>query len=97
MASITTGDFKNTSEEQNIEVALKTVTSATLVEVKIIDHWEHPTRNELFSLARLDLEKFKKNIDEKKELGEEIKKGIKDRVEKLHQKMEVEVRKKEQQ
>jgi hypothetical protein len=97
MASITTGDFTNTSEEQNIEVALKTVTSATLVGVNIIDHWEHPTRNELFSLARLDLEKFKNNIDKQKELGEEIKKGIKDRAEKLHEEMEVEVRKKEQQ
>jgi len=60
MASTTSGDFTTTSEEQNVEVAIKTVTSATLTGVLIIDHWEHPGRNELFSLARLDLISFKK-------------------------------------
>ena len=48
MASTTSGDFSKSSEEQNIEVAIKTVTSATLTGVLIIDHWEHPGRNEMF-------------------------------------------------
>jgi hypothetical protein len=95
MASTTTGDFTATSEEQNVEVALKTVTSATLTGVLIIDHWEHPGRNELFSLARLDLISFKKNLDEHKELSNEVREAIKERADKLHEEMEQEVLKKE--
>ena len=95
MASTTSGDFATTSEEQNIEIALKTVTSASLTGVLIIDHWEHPSRNELFSLARLDLVSFKKNLDEHKELSSEIREAIKERADKLHEEMEQEVLKKE--
>ena len=95
MASTTTGDFTATSEEQNVEVALKTVTSATLTGVLIIDHWEHPGRNELFSLARLDLISFKKNLDKHKELSNKVREAIKERADKLHEEMEQEVLKKE--
>ena len=95
MASTTSGDFTATSEEQNVEVAIKTVTSATLTGVLIIDHWEHPGRNELFSLARLDLISFKKNLDEHKELSKEIREAIKERADKLHEELEQEVLKKE--
>jgi hypothetical protein len=95
MASTTSGDFTSTSEEQNVEVALKTVTSATLTGVSIIDHWEHPGRNELFSLARLDLTSFKNNLDQHKELSKKVRKAIKERAEKLHEELEQEVLKKE--
>mgnify|MGYP005629866259 FL=1 len=95
MASTTSGDFTTTSEEQNVEVAIKTVTSATLTGVLIIDHWEHPGRNELFSLARLDLISFKKNLDEHKELSNEVREAIKERADKLHEELEQEVIKKE--
>ena len=95
MASTTSGDFTVTSEEQNVEVAIKTVTSATLTGVMIIDHWEHPGRNQLFSLARLDLTSFKKNLDKHKELSKEVREAIKERADKLHEEMEQEVLKKE--
>ena len=95
MASTTSGDFTATSEEQNVEIAIKTITSATLTGVLIIDHWEHPGRNELFSLARLDLISFKKNLDEHKELSREVREAIKERADKLHEELEQEVIKKE--
>jgi hypothetical protein len=94
-ASTTAGDFSATSEEQNVESAIKTVTSATLSGVQIIDHWEHPYRNEMFSLARLDLEKFKENLDRYKELSETVRKAVKQRADKLHEEMEAEVLKKD--
>lgn len=94
-ASTTAGDFKATAEEQNIEEAIKTVTSATLTGVMIIDHWEHEGRDELFSLARLDLESFKSNLDQHKELSSEVRKAIKERADKLHEELEREVLKKE--
>ena len=95
MAHTTAGDFSASSEEQNVEVAIKTVTSATLTGVLIIDHWEHPGRNELFSLARLDLESFKANIEKHKELSREVREAIKERADKLHEELEQEVLKKE--
>ena len=94
-ASTTAGDFKATAEEQNVEEAIKTVTSATLSGVLIIDHWEHAGRDELFSLARLDLEAFKSNLDQHKELSSEVRKAIKERADKLHEELEREVLKKE--
>lgn len=95
MASTTAGDLSDSSEEQNVEVAIKTVTSATLTGVLIIDHWEHPGRNELFSLARLDLVAFKNKLDEHKELSKQVREEIKKRADKLHEELEQEVLKKE--
>ena len=94
-ASTTAGDFKATAEEQNVEEAIKTVTSATLTGVMIIDHWEHEGREELFSLARLDLESFKSNLDQHKELSNEVRKAVKERADKLHEELEKEVLKKD--
>lgn len=95
LASTTAGDFEASSEEQHVEAAIKTVTSATLNGVSIINHWEHPYRNELYSLARLDLEKFKQNLDSYKQLSKEIRDAVKERAEKLHEELELEVLKKE--
>ena len=95
MAHTMAGDPNTSSEEQNIEVAIKTVTSATLTGVLIIDHWEHPGKNVLFSLARLDLVSFKKNLDQHKELSKEVREAIKERADKLHEELEQEVLKKE--
>jgi hypothetical protein len=94
-ASSTVGDIKASSEEQNVESVIKTVTSATLSGVQIIDHWEHSYRNEMFSLARLDLEKFKENLDRYKELSETVRNAVKQRADKLHEEMESEVLKKD--
>jgi hypothetical protein len=52
------GNLEVTSEEQGIETGIKTGVEQVLRGVMIVDHWEHPGRNELFSLARLDLNKF---------------------------------------
>ncbi len=93
-AHTTNGDFVVATEEQNVEMAIKTVTSATLTGVMVIDHWEHPHHNELFALARLDLEKFKENIDRQEELAEEVRDMVKERAEKLHEELEREVLKK---
>ena len=95
MASTTSGDFTATSEEQNVEVVIKTLTDSTLTGIMIIDHWEHPGKNQLFSLARLDLKSFKKNLDEHKELSKEVREEIKKRADKLHEELEQELLKKE--
>jgi hypothetical protein len=58
LAHAMTGNLESTSEEQGIETGIKTVVEQVLHGVMIVDHWEHPGRNELFSLARLDLNQF---------------------------------------
>ena len=58
LAHAMTGNLEATSEEQGIETGIKTNVKQILRGVMIVDHWEHPGRNELFSLARLDLNQF---------------------------------------
>lgn len=92
----TAGSFKNSSEEQNAEVAMKVVVSQTMRGVTIIDHFEIPERQEFLSLARLDYDAFKKNVEANetfKQLPEKLREDIKDRAEKLHEEMEEETRK----
>ena len=91
MAHTSAGDLSRSSEEQNVEMALKNVTRAVLTGVMIIDHWEHPERNELFSLARMDLAKFKENLDLYKDLSQEVRDLVKQRADKLHEELEQEI------
>lgn len=89
-ASTMGGDVNTTSEEQHVEQAIKTVTTATLSGVEIIDHWQNPKTGELFSLAKLDLEKVRDNIEKAKELNAKAKEYIKQNAERLHEKLEKE-------
>ena len=93
-AHTTAGSFANSSEEQNAEVALKVVVSTTLRGTTIIDHFEIPERKEFLSLARLDYDAFKSNVDANerfKQLPEKMREDIKERADKLHEEMEQEV------
>ena len=64
LAHAMAGDLEATSEEQGIETGIKTNVKQILRGVMIVDHWEHPGRNELFSLARLDLNQFENHPNE---------------------------------
>ena len=90
-AHTTAGSFKDSTEEQNAEVALKIVVAQTLRGVTIVDHFEIPERQEFLSLARLDYDKFEANVEANEtfqELPEKVREEIKDRAEKLHEEME---------
>lgn len=90
-AHTTAGSFKESTEEQNAEVALKIVVAQTLRGVTIVDHFEIPERREFLSLARLDYDKFEANVEANEtfqELPEKVREEIKDRAEKLHEEME---------
>ena len=93
-ASVTTGDFSVSSEEQNTEAAIRTVTSNVLRGVTIVDHYEIPERREMLSLARLDYTAFKNNIERAEtfqQLPLALQKEIKERADKLHSEMQAEV------
>ena len=60
----------------------------------IVDHFEIPERQEFLSLARLDYDAFKRNVENNQEfqqLPRKIRDDIKNRADKLHEEMEAEV------
>lgn len=71
-ASTTAGDFTKTSEEQNVERALKTFVSVNLSGVVIVDRWEKEDKGgkTIYALAKMDLETFKDQVGRMKELNE---------------------------
>ena len=95
-AHTTAGSFATSTEEQNSEAAVKVVVSQTLRGVTIIDHFEVIERQELLSLARLDYDAFKRNVvqaEEFKRLPPQVREDIKERADKLHEEMEDEAKK----
>ena len=78
---------KDTTERENVEVAMKTLVNQTVSGAKIIDHWEHPGKNVLYALARVKLNTLQKQIETRKELSDESRDIIKDKAEKLHEEM----------
>jgi len=87
VSSTTAEDFDSSSEEQHVEQAIKAVVAVTLSGVEIVDHWEHPTKGIIFSLARLDLDEFGQNLDRLKNINSKVKEYVKKNAEKLHEKL----------
>ncbi len=86
-ASTTANDFKNTAEEQHIEQAIKTVTTMTLSGVEIVDHWEVPQGGDYYSLARLDVESFKNNLEKMETLNENVRDFVRKNADRLHEEL----------
>lgn len=89
-ASTSAGDANVTSEEQNVEQAVKTVTAMTLNGVEIVDHWQDSQTGEFYALARLDLDAFKDSMEKAKELDTKVKDYVRQNAERLHQQLEKE-------
>ena len=90
-AHTTAASFEASVEEQNSESALKVVVATTLRGVVIIDHFEIPERKEMLSLARLDYNAFKQNVEQAEEfqkLPPQVRADIIKRADKLHEEME---------
>ena len=95
-ANTTMGSFDVSNEEQNAETAMKAVVAQTLRGVVIVDHFEIPERREFLSLARLDYDAFKRNVENNKrfkELPQQMREDIKKRADALHKEMEREAQK----
>jgi hypothetical protein len=70
-ASTTAGDFTKSSEEQNVERAVKTFVSAHLSGVQVVDRWEKDEKSGkvTYALAKMDLASFKESVSQMKELN----------------------------
>lgn len=95
MASTTAGDFSATSEEQHIEQAVKTFSSATLSGVIIVDHWTDPRDGTVYSLAKLDLEHFRASLEKMKELNAEVRDYVRRNAEDTFQRLSQEEKKRQ--
>jgi len=71
-ASTTAGDFTKSSEEQNVERAVKTFVSAHLSGVQVVDRWEKDEKSGkvTYALAKMDLASFKESVSQMKDLNE---------------------------
>ena len=88
--SMTSGSAQVSSDSQLVESAIKTVTAMTLRGVQIVDHWQNPATGELFSLARVDVELLKNNLEQTKEIDANLKEYIKKNADHLHDQLEQE-------
>ena len=88
--STSAGEANVSSEEQNVEQAVKTITAMTLSGVEIVDHWQDAQTGEFYALARLDLDAFKDSMENANELDAKVKNYIKNNAERLHQQLEKE-------
>ena len=79
---------KDSTERENVAQAFKVLVNQTLSGAKIIDHWEHPAKNVLYSLARIELKIMEKKIDSHNELSDESRDTIKKKAQKLYDEME---------
>lgn len=90
---VTAQDFSKVRESQNVDGAMKIVTSATLSGVMIVDHWEFPERGEYYSLAKLDLNRFAENLSRYENLSDEVVNSVRERAKQLHEEMSKEIEK----
>lgn len=74
-ASTTAGDMSASNEEQHVQQALKTYSQMELSGVLIVDHWVDTDGTE-YSLAQLDMETFKNNLDKMKELNAKVRDAV---------------------
>jgi len=89
-ASTTAGDFTKNTEEQNVERAIKTVTTATLSGVRPIDRYKDEKTSTYYVLAKLSLEDMKNNLEQAKELNAQVREFVRRNADKLFDRLEKE-------
>jgi phenylalanyl-tRNA synthetase beta subunit len=89
-ASTTAGDFTRNTEEQNVERAIKTVTTATLSGVRPIDRYKDDKTNTYYVLTKLNLEEMKNNLEQAKELNAQVRDFVRKNADKMFDRLEKE-------
>lgn len=89
-ASTTAGDFTKNTEEQNVERAIKTVTTVTLSGVRPIDRYKDEETNTYYVLTKLSLEEMKNNMEKAKELNAQVRDYVRKNADRLFERLEKE-------
>ncbi|MBK9308303.1 MAG: LPP20 family lipoprotein [Nitrospira sp.] len=89
-ASTTAGDFTRNTEEQNVERAIKTITTTTLSGVRKVDQYMDPKTNTYYVLTKLNLEDMKNNLEQAKELNAQVRDYVRKNADRLFERLEQE-------
>jgi hypothetical protein len=89
-ASTTAGDFTRNTEEQNVERAIKSVTTTTLSGVRPIERYKDEKTGTYYVLVKLNLEEMKDNLEKAKELNAEVRDFVRKNADKLFERLEKE-------
>ena len=89
-ASTTAADFVRTSEEQNVERAIKTFSSITLSGVRQVDRYKDEKTGTYYVLTRLNLDDAKESLAQAKELNTQVRDFVRKNADRLFDRLEKE-------
>ena len=89
-ASTTAGNFTKSTEEQNVERAVKTFSAVTLNGVRPIDRYKDDETSTYYVLTKLSFEEMKEALQQAQELDEEVREFVRKNAEKAFKKLEQE-------
>ena len=89
-ASTTAGDFTRSTEEQNVERAVKTFTAVTLNGVRPVDRYKDEDSSTYYVLTRLSVEEMKEILQQAQELDAEVRKYVQENAERVFQQLQQE-------
>ncbi len=89
-ASTTAQDFTKSTEEQNVERAIKTFTATTLNGVRPIDRWLEDKSGTYYVLTKLDFNEMKSAMEQSKELNKEVRDFVRKNADRLFERLEKE-------
>ncbi len=94
-ASTTAGDFKRTTDEQNIEEATKTFASATLNGVRPVDRYKDEKKGIYYVVVKMGLEDVKDMLTQSKELNSQVRDFVRQNADRAFERLEKEEQKRE--
>ena len=89
-ASTTAGNFTKSTEEQNVERAVKTFTAVTLNGVRPVDRYKDEDTTTYYVLTKLSFKEMKEVLQQAQELDAEVREFVKKNAERVFQKLEEE-------
>lgn len=89
-ASTTANDFTKSTEEQNVERAIKTFSAVTLNGVRPVERYKDEDSGTYYVLAKLDMKDVKNKLEESKELNAEVRDFVRKNADRLFEKLEKE-------
>lgn len=89
-AATNANDFTKSSEEQNVERAIKTFSAVTLNGVRPVERYRDNKTGTFYVLAKLDLKDVKNKLEESKELNAEVRDFVRKNADRLFDKLEKE-------
>jgi hypothetical protein len=89
-ASTTAGNFTKSTEEQNVERAVKTFTATTLTGVRPVDRYKDEDNTTYYVLTKLSFEEMKKVLQQAQELDVEVREYVRKNADRLFKQLEQE-------